>query len=75
MSPAFFPVEQVPEEFRIVIHLNPLTLPIDQVRQVLIWGTMPDWFAFGQWLIAGFVISWFGFWWFQRARRGFADVL
>jgi lipopolysaccharide transport system permease protein len=75
ISPAFFPIEQVPEQFRLVIHLNPLTLPIDQVRQVLIWGTLPDWSRYGEWFVAGLAISWFGFWWFQRARRGFADVL
>ena len=75
ISPAFFPTEQVPEQFRFVIRLNPLTLPIDQVRQVLIWGTMPDWSATGLWFVVGLAFAWFGFWWFQRTRRGFADVL
>ncbi len=24
---------------------------------------------------ASFVVAWLGFWWFQRTRRGFADVV
>ncbi len=75
MSPAFFPIEQIPESLRLLVHLNPLTLPIDQVRQVVIWGTMPDWSAFGLWLLVSLAIAWLGYWWFQRTRVGFADVL
>jgi lipopolysaccharide transport system permease protein len=74
-SPAFFPIEQIPEPFRRLVHLNPLTLPIDQVRQVVIWGAMPDWSALGLWFLVGLTIAWLGFWWFQRTRVGFADVL
>jgi lipopolysaccharide transport system permease protein len=75
MSPAFFPIEQIPQSLRLLVHLNPLTLPINQVRQVLIWGTMPDWSAFSVWLLVSLAIAWLGFWWFQRTRPGFADVL
>jgi lipopolysaccharide transport system permease protein len=24
---------------------------------------------------ASFAVAWLGFWWFQRTRRGFADVV
>lgn len=75
MSPAFFPIEQVPKRLQFLVQLNPLTLPINQARQVLIWGTMPDWSALGAWFAFGLLVSWLGFWWFQRARVGFADVL
>ena len=75
MSPAFFPIEQVPKGLQLLVQLNPLTLPINQARQVLIWGTMPDWSALGAWFVFSLLVSWLGFWWFQRARGGFADVL
>jgi len=74
-SPAFFPIEQIPPSWRLLVHLNPLTLPIHQVRQVVIWGIVPDWFALSLWLLAGIAIAYLGFWWFQRTRVGFADVL
>ena len=75
MSPAFFPIEQIPESLRLLVHVNPLTVPIDQVRQVVIWGVMPDWWALCLWFFVSLVTAWLGFWWFQRTRVGFADVL
>jgi len=75
MSPAFFPLEQIPPSLRFVVQFNPLTQPIHQVRQVLIWGMIPDWLFLGKWLLVSLLIAWLGFWWFQRTRPGFADVL
>ncbi|MDO4682723.1 MAG: ABC transporter permease [Lautropia sp.] len=75
ISPAFFSIQALPESLQPWVKLNPLTLPMEQSRQVLIWGTMPDWGAWALYtlLTAGF--AWLGFAWFQSTRRGFADVL
>jgi len=75
MSPAFFPIEQIPESVRPIVRMNPLTAPINHVRQVLIWGTIPAWTSLAKWTVVGFIVAWLGFWWFQRTRSGFADVL
>lgn len=75
MSPAFFPIEQTPAPLRPVIRANPLTLPMNQVRQVVIWGTVPDWSQLGLWFLVSLLVACVGFWWFQRTRSGFADVL
>jgi lipopolysaccharide transport system permease protein len=75
MSPVFYPVSNLPERFQTVIYMNPLTFIIEQSRQVLLWGQSPDWpgliVAFG----IGLLVAWLGFAWFQKTRRGFADVL
>ena len=55
--------------------LNPLTLPIEQAREVLIWGNLPDFAALALYGIVGLVIAVTGFFWFQATRKGFADVL
>jgi lipopolysaccharide transport system permease protein len=75
ISPAFFPIEQIPSSLQLLVRLNPLTVPINQARQVVIWGVVPDWTLLGAWMLASLVIAWVGFWWFQRTRPGFADVL
>lgn len=75
LSPMFYPVEAVPESFRAAIHLNPLTLVMEQCREVLIWGRVPDWAALGLYLAGAAVVAVAGFWFFQRTRKGFADVL
>lgn len=75
LSPIFYPVIAVPERFRPFIMANPLTFIIEQARDVLIWGHFPDWFGLGIYTVTATVIAWAGYAWFQKTRKGFADVL
>ena len=75
LSPVFFPVTALPVEFRPWLMANPLTFIIEQAREVLIWGRLPDWIGLGIYTLAAIVIAWFGYAWFQKTRKGFADVL
>ncbi len=75
LSPVFYPVTAVPERFRPVIMANPLTFIIEQARAVLIWGNSPDWMGLGIYSLVAFFIVWIGYVWFQKTRKGFADVL
>jgi len=75
LSPIFYPIEAVPERFRIFIKLNPLTGILEGFRQVLVWNQWPD---FGFWFLqtAGAVLVFVsGYMWFMKTRSGFADVL
>ena len=75
LSPVFYPLTAVPERFRSIIMINPLTFIIEQVRAVLIWGKLPDLSGL-TWYTAGAVlVVWAGYAWFQKTRKGFADVL
>jgi lipopolysaccharide transport system permease protein len=50
-------------------------MPIEDARGALIYGQTP---SFEHWLIAfgvGLVVAQAGFWWFQRTRKGFGDVI
>jgi lipopolysaccharide transport system permease protein len=75
LSPVFYPVIAVPESFRPFIMANPLTFIIEQARQVLIWGNLPNWIGLGGYTLTAIAISWGGYAWFQKTRKGFADVL
>jgi lipopolysaccharide transport system permease protein len=55
--------------------MNPLTPVIEQTRDVLFWGKAPDFAMLGIYLVATSIIAWLGFAWFQKTRKGFADVL
>jgi lipopolysaccharide transport system permease protein len=75
LSPVFYPVSALPEEFQLFLYINPLTPVIEMTRDVLFWGHVPDvTMVVPYWLAAG-IVAWWGFAWFQRIRRGFADVL
>ena len=54
---------------------NPLTFIIEQAREVVIWGHLPNWFGLGIYNIVAVGIAWAGYVWFQKTRKGFADVL
>jgi lipopolysaccharide transport system permease protein len=75
LSPIFYPITSFPPILRHWLLLNPLTLPVVQVRQVVIDGILPGWRDLGIAYIIGLVAAAFGLWLFERAKRGFADVV
>jgi len=75
LSPVFYPITTLPEKFRPWIMANPLTFIIEQAREVLIWGRLPDWLGLGIYTLVATVVAWAGYTWFQKTRKGFADVL
>ena len=75
MTPIFYPVTALPEQFRQWIYFNPLTLVVDQARGALYWGKVPDFLMLGVYTLIATIIAWLGFVWFQKTRKGFADVL
>lgn len=74
-SAIFFPASALPENYQTFIKLNPLVLLIEQSRNVLIYGVMPDWASLGILFVVSSLTAWAGYWWFQKTRKGFADVL
>lgn len=75
LSSAIVPVQSLPENYRWVFYANPLTLIIDQAREVVIWGRMPDWSALGLYTACVTVLAVLALGLFRRMRGGFADVL
>lgn len=75
LTPIFYPISAVPEQFRIVFRINPLALFVEDARRVVLWGRPPDWswFLFGLAFSAAALI--FGFVWFMKSKKAFADVI
>lgn len=75
LSPIFYPVTSIPENFRPLFYINPISYVVEDMRRVMVWGQMPDW----NWLLigtlTGFAVAVLGYAWFQKTRKGFADVL
>ena len=74
-SPIFYPVTALPVEMRPWIMANPLTFIIEQSREVLIWGHLPNSMGLSIYTLAATAVAWAGYAWFQKTRKGFADVL
>ncbi len=75
LAPVFYPVAVIPEAFRPWLMANPLTFIIEQLRAAMIWGHPPDWAGLGLYAVVAVAVAWAGFAWFQKTRKGFADVL
>jgi lipopolysaccharide transport system permease protein len=75
LSPVFYPISAVPKAVQPFIMLNPLTYIIEQAREVLIWGHMPDFMGLAIYTLVAALVAWVGYFWFQKTRKGFADVL
>ncbi len=75
LSPIFFPMSAMPEEFRSLIAINPLVYFLEEGRNTLIFGVVPDMlhlvYAWG----ASIAVAAAGFAVFQKMRNGFSDVL
>lgn len=74
-SPVLFPMENVPEKYRIILYLNPLTTVVVELRDVAVLGIIPDWRIWMLYSAASILIFLGGFSWFKVTRKGFADVL
>ena len=75
LSPIFYPISALPSFLQSVLYFNPLTFVIESLRQVLYYGQLPELMPSIIYLSVSSLIGWFGFLWFQKTRRGFADVL
>jgi lipopolysaccharide transport system permease protein len=75
LAPVVYPISAVPEHLRPLLMLNPLTFIIEQGRDALIWGKSPEWAGLLLFFAVSSFVAWLGFVWFQKTRKGFADVI
>lgn len=75
ISPVFYPLSALPEKYQFWVKFNPLAFIIEEARNSLVFGEVPNWLDWGIYMGLSILTCWFGFWWFQRTRKGFADVL
>lgn len=75
LSPIFFPSSALPGAARWLVNINPLSFPVEQAREVVIWGHLPDWQGLLLYTAASFVFAWATYIWFMRSRSAMADVI
>jgi lipopolysaccharide transport system permease protein len=75
LSPIFYPISVLPEFYQKLLYLNPLMPAIEQARGILFFGEGLNWMLMGGYYAAMLGVAWAGFAWFQKTRKGFADVI
>lgn len=75
LTPVFYPVSSLPAHYQHIVSMNPLAYVIEQSRNVVIWGAVPNWTGVLTMMIVSVAVAALGYQWFNRTRKGFADVL
>jgi len=75
LSPIFYPLSAIPEEYQKYLTLNLIAPSIEYMRATLIWGKFPSLEGYLFYLATSLMVAILGFAWFQKTRKGFADVL
>lgn len=75
LSPVFYPKSIFPEQYRFLLQFNPLSFPVEQARRVVFLDSAPDFAGLAAYSAAAVLVALGGFTWFQKTRKGFADVL
>lgn len=75
LSAVFYPITALPEIYQPWLKLNPLAYIITESRNVLIYERLPAWDTLCITFLFSMFLALAGFWWFQKTRKGFADVI
>ncbi|WP_161961689.1 MULTISPECIES: ABC transporter permease [Xanthomonas] len=75
LSPIFVPIEMVPAKYVAFIYLNPISIIVVSVRDVIITGRQPDFWMLALYTAVSILVMLLGYAFFCKTRRGFADVL
>ena len=75
LAPILYPKEMIPEAYRDLLYLNPLTVIAEASQNVLLWGKPPIWSHLAIYVLISSLFAWAAFAWFEQTKKGFADVL
>ncbi len=75
LSPVFYSLDQMPSVAGTVIRLNPIVIPVMQVRDVAYFGVIPDPIVWLQVVASSAIFARVAYSFFSRSRGTFADVV
>lgn len=75
LSSVFYAPEALPEQYRWLLYLNPVTPAVTHARDVIFWGRLPDPLEWGATLVFSLLVLTAGAYWFMRTEKAFADVV
>ncbi|MBT0725046.1 ABC transporter permease [Rosenbergiella sp. S61] len=75
LSPVFYPISALPLSFQKVVLLNPIAFLIEETRKIICFGMSPNWQMLTIDSVISLLIFLIGFSFFQKTKKGFADVI
>jgi lipopolysaccharide transport system permease protein len=79
-TPIFYSLQRVPQPWRRVLEINPLTHAIEDMRGIMMWkgvgaAPQPEWAWWLGMTAASAIIAVLGYAFFMKSKRAFADVI
>lgn len=75
LSPIFYPISALPQRIQTLVLINPVAAPVELARNAIVFGERPHFLVLATYTVVSIAICWLGFTWFQKTKKGFADVL
>ena len=75
LTPIVYPLETIPEKFRILMLFNPMATIVEGYRDILLRGQFPEWGPFAGVTFIGALFAVLGYAWFMKTKKTFADVV
>lgn len=75
LTPVLYPSVIFPGSVGAAMRLSPLAVQVEQMRRLVIFGEWPALYPYLYSTGMSLLIFVIGLWWFNRTRRGFADVV
>lgn len=75
LTPVIYPVELIPERYRVVFQLNPMSVLVNAYRQTILAGGMPNLLSLSLAFLVSLVTLYISYLFFKRLERTFADVV
>ena len=75
LRPVFYPSSALPDTYQLIIDINPISLPINQIRDILLHNRFPEWSSLSEYFFLGCIFAIVSKWFFSKVQRGFPDVI
>ena len=75
LSPIFYPVSVIPENYQVYIYINPIAYQIELTRDLMMWGNTPNFISFLTYFILTYIFYLLTIKFFSKNKDRFIDVL
>lgn len=75
LTPILYPIEMIPDRFRWIWAINPMYGIVEGYRNLLLYGLLPEWKSLIFASLVAIVLFIFGYLWFIKTKKVFADII
>ncbi|PNG26817.1 ABC transporter [Methylocella silvestris] len=74
-TPIFYSIDDVPPHLRLYVHLNPIGNNVEMMRDLLLFGRLPDALLYFGTVAGSLLVFYFGYRFFMQYKAVFVDVI